>query len=58
MKDELVPGDVVLLASGTKVPSDLRLLKTYELKVEEAMLTGESIPAVKIDKWIRRREKV
>ena len=45
--EQLVPGDVVLLASGTKVPADLRLLKTYELKVEEAMLTGESTPAEK-----------
>ncbi|MDQ1272154.1 MAG: P-type Ca2+ transporter type, partial [Planctomycetota bacterium] len=45
--EQLAPGDVVLLASGTKVPADLRLLKTYELKVEEAMLTGESIPAEK-----------
>jgi len=45
--EELVPGDVVILASGTKVPADLRLLKMYELKVEEAMLTGESIPAEK-----------
>src|SRR3990167_2406900 len=43
----LVPGDVVFLASGTKLPADLRLLKTYELKVEEAMLTGESVPAEK-----------
>ncbi len=54
----MVPGDVVLLASGAKRPSDLRLLKTYESKVEETMLTGESIPAVKIDMWIRRRKKV
>ncbi len=45
--EQLAPGDVVLLASGAKVPADLRLLNTYELKVEEAMLTGESIPAEK-----------
>ncbi len=45
--EELVPGDIVLLASGTKVPADLRLFRTYELRIEEAMLTGESVPAEK-----------
>ncbi|MEE4136339.1 MAG: HAD-IC family P-type ATPase [Desulforhopalus sp.] len=44
---ELVPGDVVLLASGTRVPADLRLLHTNELRVDEAMLTGESLPVEK-----------
>ena len=43
----LVPGDIVLLSSGVRVPADLRLLKTIELRVEEAMLTGESVPAEK-----------
>jgi Ca2+-transporting ATPase len=45
--EELVPGDIVLLSSGSKVPADLRLFHTLELKVEEAMLTGESVPAEK-----------
>ncbi len=45
--EELVPGDVVLLASGAKVPADLRLLTATELRIAEAMLTGESLPAEK-----------
>ncbi|MFI9205078.1 magnesium-translocating P-type ATPase [Streptomyces sp. NPDC053048] len=45
--DQLVPGDVVLLAPGDLVPADLRLLRATGLTVHEAALTGESAPAPK-----------
>ncbi|MDX1803818.1 MAG: HAD-IC family P-type ATPase [Alcanivorax sp.] len=45
--DTLVPGDVVLLEAGDRVPADLRLLSVHGLQVQEAMLTGESLPEQK-----------
>src|SRR6516225_1714068 len=45
--EQLVPGDVVLLESGDKIPADLRLVDAKNLRTEEAALTGESVPADK-----------
>jgi magnesium-transporting ATPase (P-type) len=52
---DLVPGDVVLLESGTRVPADLRLLSTTALHVDESLLTGESLPVTKTTAPVRER---
>ncbi|WP_018954893.1 cation-transporting P-type ATPase [Thioalkalivibrio sulfidiphilus] len=41
--EELVPGDIVFLQAGDKVPADLRLLRTHNMRIDEAVLTGESV---------------
>ncbi|MGE9134248.1 HAD-IC family P-type ATPase, partial [Lacticaseibacillus paracasei] len=45
--EDLVPGDIVLLEAGDIVPADLRLIESASIKMEEAALTGESVPVNK-----------
>jgi magnesium-transporting ATPase (P-type) len=45
--DELVPGDVILIESGVKIPADIRLTETKNLLIDESLLTGESIAVEK-----------
>ena len=60
---ELVHGDIVFIEAGNYIPADLRLVNTYNLKVEEASLTGESVPiekdaSVVLDKEIPLGDKI
>jgi magnesium-transporting ATPase (P-type) len=52
--ESLVPGDVVLLESGDRVPADLRMLEARGLRVQEAVLTGESVPVEKATTTVAR----
>ncbi len=47
--EDLVPGDIIILEAGDAVPADARILESASMKIEEAALTGESVPVTKHD---------
>lgn len=49
--EEVVPGDVVWLESGNRVPADIRMLSAHGLEADESLLTGESLPVLKDPSW-------
>lgn len=51
----LVPGDIIILEAGNYVPADCRLLESYDLKIEESSLTGETVPVLKDAKTICKK---
>jgi len=56
--EELVPGDIVLLESGDRIPADLRLLNCLDLEIDESLLTGESIAVLKNADTVLKTETV
>ncbi|GAB5511635.1 MAG: calcium-translocating P-type ATPase, SERCA-type [Hyphomicrobiales bacterium] len=50
--DQLVPGDTVIIEAGDQVPADMRLIGASQLQVDEAVLTGESLPVAKHDEAV------
>lgn len=56
--EELVPGDIVLLEAGDAVPADARILECASLKIEEAALTGESVPVTKTHEVLSKVDSI
>lgn len=55
---KLVPGDVVFLDTGSKIPSDLRIIEGANIEVDESILTGESVPVEKIIEVLKGKKQV
>ena len=56
--EDLVVGDVIVLEAGDAIPADCRILESYSMKVEEAAITGESVPVNKITDILMLKENV
>ena len=54
--EQLVPGDIILLEAGNYVPADCRLIESYNLKIEESSLTGETEPVLKDAEMICKKD--
>jgi Ca2+-transporting ATPase len=53
---DLVPGDIILLAAGNRVPADSRLIEAVNLRMDEAVLTGESLPSEKMTEIVSKED--
>jgi len=52
--DDLVPGDIIVLTAGDKVPADARIMEEHSLEVDESLITGESMPVKKTSEAIKQ----
>ena len=53
--EQVVPGDIVVLEQGDNVPADCRLVEAFDVRVNNAAVTGESVPLVRDADAVRRR---